>query len=495
MSETKNLSISAKIKEAGLHTIIYGLGSVAQSASGLILLPILTGTLSGADFGAYSLILMASGIANAIFYFGMTSALPRSYFDFDTNEDRKTITSTAFAILILGALIQITIGYMYSIDICDYLLGNVIYAEAVFYGLLSGSAVFINTFLFGYLRLVKKSIASVFFSLISLIGTVVLTIYFQEIKPEGAIAPFVALFYGNIIVTIAFAMIYGRSAFNLKIKINEIPKLINFGVAIIVASFGGMIIDSFDRIIIQKYFSLTEVGQFSAAMRVGMLVNVLFIVPFNQIWTPMTLEYRHKKNIKQLFTKVFTAYVVLGGGLSAVAAIFSWQILSILIKSEINAEMIYVFIGSLIGILIMSTTNFFSTGLFYERKVGLLSIAYYGVAIMKFAFSLLIIPVAGIIGAVMSGLMSSILVPMAVRQISKKYFQFEIEWHRLIVFFTLICPSILYGLYSAHHKPEGLMRSVLILTCQIFIVYRFGLDQSERNALCKFFRKLSNRTG
>jgi O-antigen/teichoic acid export membrane protein len=300
MSGTQQLSIGAKIREVGGHTIIYGLGSVAQSASGLILLPILTSSLTGEDFGAYSLILMASGIANAVFYFGMTSAMPRSYYDFESNEDRKSVTSTAFGILILGALLQTTIGYIYSIEISRYLLGNEIYAEAVFFGLLSGAAVFINTFLFGYLRLVKKSIASVFFSLTSLVGTVAFTIYFENIKPGDVVGPFWALFIANFIVTLIFMIVNARSAFSLKINTTEVPNLIKFGFASIIASFGGLMIDSLDRIMIQKYLGLTEAGQFSAAFRVGMLVNVLFVVPFNQIWAPMVLEHRNKENIRQL---------------------------------------------------------------------------------------------------------------------------------------------------------------------------------------------------
>lgn len=487
MVDTQNLSISNKLRQAGGHTIIYGLGSVAQSASGLILLPILTSSLSGDDFGAYSLILMASSIANAIFYFGMTSALPRSYFDFELDEDRKSVTTTAFGILILGALLQTSIGYIYRMEISRYLLGDEIYAEALFYGLLSGAAVFINTFLFGYLRLVKKSIASVFFSLMSLIGTVTLTIYFQNIRSEHAIAPFLALLYANMIVTFVFVIIYGRSAFNFKIIKPEIPILINLGVASIIASFGGLVIDSLDRLMIQKYFGLVEAGQFSAAIRVGMLVNVIFVVPFNQIWSPMVLEYRNKKNINHLFTKVFTAYMMLGGLLSAIASIFSWQILSFLIKSGMNANMVYVFIGCLIGVLLMSATNFFSVGLFYERRVSLLSFAYYGVALIKFVINLLLIPLAGLIGAVLSVLISSTLMPVMVRKISRKFFDFEVEWSRLILFYAFLSPSFLYGIYLAN-KSQDLFLSTLALLIQIIIIFKFAFSKNEKILFAKFIK-------
>jgi len=480
MPRSQNLSINSKIKEAGRHTVIYGLGSVAQSASGLILLPILTGALSSDDFGAYSLILMASGIASAIFYFGMTSALPRSYFDCKTDEDRKSVTTTAFGILLIGALLQTIIGYTYRESIAKYLLGNEKYAEALFHGLLSAATVFINTFLFGYLRLVKKSVASVVFSLVALVATVGLTLYFQSQMPGDAAAPFVAVSAANSIVAFLFFVNYGRAAFNLKIKKTEISNLMSFGIASIVTSFGGLLIDSIDRILIHNFMGLTEVGHYSAALRVGMLINVLLIMPFNQIWSPMMLEYRHKENINKLFTKVFTVYMMLGILVIAIATIFSWEILSILIKTEISNEMMYVFVGTLIGMLLMSATNFFSAGLFYERKVNLLPIAYYAVVGVKFVAGLVLIPVLGLTGALVAGLISSTLLPVAVWKLSKKFFSFDVEWHRLVRVSLLVAPTLIWVLYSSVHKTQEIHLKITWMIIQILIIYSFGLENSER---------------
>lgn len=491
MAGPQNLSISAKIKEAGLHTVIYGLGSVAQSASGLILLPILTSTLSGADFGAYSLILMASGIANAIFYFGMTSALPRSYFDCETEEDKKSVTTTAFGILLLGALLQTILGYIYRAEIAQYLLGDEKYAKAVFHGMLSGATVFINTFFFGYLRLVKKSIASVIFSLISLIFTVGLTIYFQIIILDAVAAPFIALSSTNIIVAVLFIVSYGREAFNWKIKKTEVSNLVRFGFAIIVASFGGLLIDSIDRILIQKIIGLTEVGRFSAAQRVGMLINILLVMPFNQIWAPMMLEYRNEPNIKDLFAKVFTIYMIIGIVIASFAIIFSWEILSILVRTEINNEMIYVFVGTLCGFLFMSSINFFSAGLYYERKVKLLPIAYYSVAGIKIGVGFILIPLLGLTGALVSGLISSILLPVAVWKLSKKYFSFNVEWERLAKIILLISPTFIWGLYLSEKKDDDIISRATWLVIQIILIYKFGLLKTEKSFLLKLKKSVN----
>ena len=84
-------TISEKIKEAGKHGLIYGLGSIAQSAAGFFLLPLYAKYLLPHDYGVFSLIQMIGIVLGAIFYLGASSALPRSYFNYDDPEKRKKV--------------------------------------------------------------------------------------------------------------------------------------------------------------------------------------------------------------------------------------------------------------------------------------------------------------------------------------------------------------------------------------------------------------------
>ena len=53
---------------------------------------------------------MILAFASSIFYLGATSALTRSYFDYDDIEERKKVASTSLYITLLGAIMQISIG-------------------------------------------------------------------------------------------------------------------------------------------------------------------------------------------------------------------------------------------------------------------------------------------------------------------------------------------------------------------------------------------------
>ncbi len=487
MSEV--LSIRAKLKEAGLHTIIYGIGSVVQAASALILLPILTGELTKDDFGAYSLIMLATGIAGAIFYFGMTSALPRSYFDYKQVDDRKAVFTTAFVFLIAGALLQSIVGCLLDQFISTSLTGSNRYAEAVSYAMLGGAATFTNGYLLAYLRLIKKSIASVLFSLISLVGTVSITVLLLRLTPGDVVAPFKAVAYVQSVSAILFIAIYGRSAFTTRLMPQELPNLIKFGSASIVASFGSLLVDSLDRLMIQHYIGLGDVGTFSAALRVSMLINVILIMPFVQIWSPMMMEYRTKSNIGDLFTQVFSVFMMLAGFVVILGALFATELLPALIRSGINSASVYIFLTCLVGLMIFGATNFFSAGLFYERKVYLLPFAYYGIGIFKFCGNMILIPLFGLIGATVSAFLSYLLIPFCVHVLSKKYFKFKIEWARLGAFAALMFPSVSYGYYSAFNEEASVVVRIVWLFISMILIYKLCFSSVERHLIKAFFFK------
>lgn len=488
MSESVPISISAKLKEVGRHSIIYGLGSVAQSAAGLILLPTLTGALSKEDFGVYSLILMASGIASTVFYLGMASALPRSYFDYESSDDRRAVFTTAFSIMLIGALFQILFGCCFAEEISDLLLGTPVYAHAVALALFGGVLGFINAYFFGYLRLLRKSIESVLFSLASFVGVIGLTLYLLEKSPGDLIVPFEAAVYAQAIILLMFLVSYAKYAFIFKFKVDEVSNLVHFGAASILASFGGVLIESLDRILIQHYMTLGDVGVYSAALRVSMLINVVLIMPFTQVWTPMMLEYRNKANISDLFSRVFSAFMILGGLIVIAAALFARDLLPLLIHSGVDSLVIAVFLISIMSLLVYGATNFVGAGLFYARKAYLLSIAYYGVFFCKVLLGAILISSFGLIGAALSAIFAYLLLPVVIYAMAKRYFSFHIEWKRLGVFLTIASPALAYGLLDEYLPHVGGGVRVVWLLLTFVLIYFKCMTDLERMSIAKIWR-------
>ena len=487
MPESKSSSIGTNLKELGSHSIIYGLGSIAQSAAGLLLLPILTSALSREDFGVYSMIVMASTIASAVFYLGITSALPRSYFDYTSNEDRRAVFTTAFIILVFGAMIQALIGYYLGDTISTLLVRKSEYADVIFWAFLGGSLGFLNQYFFSYLKILRKSIPSVVFSLFSFIATVGLTLLLLNNSPGKLIVPFQSIVYTQITLMIVILIMYGKAAFILKLKQSEVLKIVIFGGASITASFGSMIIDSTNRIIIERTMTLADVGAYSAVARIAGLINVIMILPFTQIWSPMMMEYRFNSNIKILFSEVFSLFLIAGGIIFIGLALFSNEIISLLIRSGVNAEMSSSFLLITLGTLICGTSNILVAGLFYERKVFQLSYVYYSIAAFQIVLGLLIIPVFGILGAAANIMLANILIPIGAYALARKYFSFEMDWARVIILSIICTPFVIYGLFLSENYHINYLVRIIFFSIALYLIYLKCFSESERNKIKKIF--------
>jgi O-antigen/teichoic acid export membrane protein len=482
-------SVGSKIKEAGRHSIVYGLGSVAQSAVGFVLLPILTGALTKEDYGIYSLILMASALASAIFYLGMTSALPRSYFDYQSADDRRAVFTTAFIILLGGALIQIAAGYFGGQLISKALVGRDNYSIPIAWAFLGSAIGFINQYFFSYLRILRKSTASVIFSFIGLPGGIGLTVFLLAISPGDLTAPFKAIAWSQVGITAGFIGYIGKESFTFRINKDELLRLIPFGFASVVAGFGSILLEWTDRLIIENFLTLTDVGNYSAAFRIGTLINVLLIFPFTQIWTPMMMEYRAHSNIKELFAKVFYYLIVIGSVIVVGISLFVGDLLPFLIRSEINQQIGSVIVLVAIGTLIYGTTNIVSAGLFYNRKLFKLSYIYYSVAIIKICANFAIIPAYGIVGAAITNLATSILIPLGVYALARQYFSFAIDWSRLSILAVNLVIPLSYSLILVQHYYISLQIRIALFLLICSLIYATCLTGAER----QYFRKMINR--
>jgi O-antigen/teichoic acid export membrane protein len=472
--------ISTKIKEVALHTIIYGLANVLQSASGLFLLPILTAELTAEDFGAYSLILLVSSIASAVFYVGMTSALPRSYFDYNTPLTRRKIFTTALVILSIGALLQTVIGYAFSLEIAESFIGNPKYSIDVACGFGAAAISFVNFYLFSHFRLNKKSVASLLFSVFSLALTIALTIYNLDQTPGSLTAVFEAIIFAQLAICIFFIIVYGSEALTFGIVKDEISKLMRLGSAHIFTSVLGLLVESIDRVMINRYLGLSEVGYYFSALRVSLLINIILTVPFALIWQPMMVEYRYNYNIKKLFSTAFSIYLMIGGLIVILSSLFATDFLPLLIKSGVNSSVVYVFILCMVGQLFYSLPVFFSAGLTYERKYHLLSYAYIAVGVVKILASMALVPLFGLAGAAFTSLIACACLPFFAYFVSKKYFSFPIEWKRLGGFICLCLPIVFYGLHSSIFPAFTLEFRVAWLFLNLILIGYFCSSKAER---------------
>lgn len=484
-------SVADKLKEAGLHSVIYGLGSVAQSALGFILIPLLTGRLSTEAFGAYSMVQMAGTIAASVFYLGMTSALPRSYFDYQTEQDRRSVFTTAFLILLCGAAAQVVIGFTLGGSISRVLLRTDRYGGDVAWAFLSTASAFVNQYFFTYIRFLRHSVTSVLLSLVSLGGSVWLSLYLLERDRHDLSAPFKAIFFTQIFIILLFIWRYARGAFTRRLSRREVPVLLRFGVPTIFASLAVMTIDWADRLVIERARSVAEVGVYSAAFRLGSVINALMISPFVQIWNPMMMEFRTHANIGEFFSRIISYYFLAGTLVLLGAALLVNDLLPFLARGPDYASSSPIIILIMAGYLIHGATNMVTAGLIYERRVMRIVLIVYGVAVVSILLKLALVPTYGIFGAGVASFITYALVPLASYWQARRFFRIDFEWWRLARLAVFFVGSLAWALGGEARVGTSFVGRGAMFVALALLLLRVGTSATERQAVRDFLRRRS----
>ena len=360
-------NLISKIKELLNHGLIYGLTSSLQNLLGFILLPILTVYYTTAEFGIYSIILLVSTLAGSLFYFGASSALGRFYFDEDSDAYRKKIVSSALFITLVGAIILILLSLFFGKYLSFLIFDSNIYYLHIFLACSSSAFGFLLSLMTLILRYEKQSMLFMKVTLAGVIINFTLTYTLLSVFSFGILAPL----YGSLLgyaLSFFFLLIIKSSDFTLKFMFSDLKKIFFFGIQTSLASFLFYFLDYVDRLILKELAPMSDVGIYSLGSKIGIVINILLILPFTLIWAPMRMEYAHD-NIEELTKKVFSYFVIIGFILVSVSILFGDDLMSFVFVNKEFAGASKVFPIIMLALLFYSFQNIVDFGIYLHKKI------------------------------------------------------------------------------------------------------------------------------
>src|SRR5690348_7471575 len=102
MSDEVKLTIYGKIKKTIKHTLIFGIGSIVNSAFGLVLVPLYTRYLRASEFGVLSLLMITLTLITIVLKFGLNHAFFRHYYDTEDPLQRRRIVGSTLTFLLIS---------------------------------------------------------------------------------------------------------------------------------------------------------------------------------------------------------------------------------------------------------------------------------------------------------------------------------------------------------------------------------------------------------
>lgn len=316
------------VKQLAGQTMWYGLSSIAARFINYLLTPYLTAVFTAAIYGEISLLYAAIPLLNILFTYGMETA----YFRFYNNyEDKKAVYNTisisliASSIILTGCLLLFKHSLAQLLSIIKHEDYIVVVAFIIGFDALAAIP-------FARLRQLGKPKKYAFIRLMNILVNIAAVYFFISVcpkwiakNPRGFTATWYNkewgvgyVFIANLIASISTLLLLWKEWLGFDWKFDKVlwKTLMLYSLPLIIAGLGGMINETFDRIMVAKLAPFpteelrnAQVGIYSACYKLSMLIT-FSVQAFRMAAEPFFFKQAQDKNAPRTYARVMKFFVI-----------------------------------------------------------------------------------------------------------------------------------------------------------------------------------------
>ena len=468
---------------------VYGTGDLILRAAALFTLPIYTRIFSPEEYGIWSLVITIIGLVSIILNLGGDTTYARFFFEANTEEEKRLITSTWFAFLALWSVGVVVLCLPFTSFFSVWSFGTRKHALLFALTLLASPLTLINSMCGQALRnrfqartFALMNVGSTLLSIgSSLYGAVVL-----KLGLTGVLAG--VLFASLLILPVRLWTV--RDLLCPIFSWRILRDLLSFGVPLVPSSLAYWVFAVSDRILLGKLSTLEQVGLYAVANQVTSIM-AFFHGALGQAWGPRAIRAyeEHDADASILFGRVMT-YVLAGFGLLSVGiTTFSSEILMVFSVPPFYGAKLA--IGPLaLGFVAYATTQVSAIGISLTKKTYYLALFSWVAALLNFGGNILLIPKWGMIAASWTTFAAYLFLTVAYLTVSQRLWPVKYEKRRawvvagLTFIFTFAAP-----LLPALPLIFGTIIKSLYCTAFVGVLFLLkGSGDREWEALLTFMR-------
>jgi O-antigen/teichoic acid export membrane protein len=455
-------------------TVTYGFGSMLTQLIGFLLLPIFTAYLSPADYGVIAILGVIGFAAAPIFGLGIGAALGIVYFSEDSPTHKREAVSTAVCLVAISASLLAALGCIYSHQLSQFAFNSPEYAWYVSVYLLGTACGMITLILLLHLQLEERArlyvVLTVLVSLVTVCFNVVLVILL-----EYGVAGWVIGSAAGQAVTCVVLLVTLLSTTRFRLRMGLARQLLKIGVPLVPSFILLYVMAHSAKYTLQWMRSLEEVGIYDIGCRFGMVLALL-VGAFTTAWYPYFQSFVNKRDeARELFGCILTYYVAGFGSLCLLFFVFARPVVQLMTQPEFHAA--YQVIGFVaVSQLFIGVFSIFTTGVYYAKRVYLVSVIQFVCAVIVVLANFILIPRYGIVGAAIAIAGGYVLlgVLQQAANLLLKLWTPTYEWMRivkLVLLFTIVAAgSTLLG--NILSPVAYMLLSPVIALILLFLVWQ-----------------------
>lgn len=388
-----------RFKTLASNTLIFGICNFTSKLLVFFMLPFYTAVLSKEEFGTADLLVTIVGLLTPVLSLSIAQGCMR--FALDKTKNVKQIFTFSFNVTIAGAVLLL-LSYPILLRI------EIIKSYLLIFLLLFISQVFqllFSHFARGIDKVKLVGVSGVVGSFV-VVGSNILLLFVFHYGVKGylwsmIISNFIAvalLFFGGKMYQ--YFTKENDKQLNKEITLYSLPLIPN--------SLSWWINHSANRLILNHYCGVADVGLYSAASKMPSIIDT-FRGIFVQAWQLSTISEYDKKDSTSFFSYMYKGYNVFIIFITSMLIIASQLLAHILYSASFFEAWNYTPL-LLVGVMFGSLIAYYSPFYLAHKKTKILFYSTFAGAIITIVFNILLIPILGIMGAAITSVLSNIII-------------------------------------------------------------------------------------
>jgi O-antigen/teichoic acid export membrane protein len=436
--------VFSHLKRLGGDSLLYALMNVGTKIIAFVMFPIYTYYIPDpAEYGILDIVERITSMLTFLVIFGTDSALAFYYYDTEDEEKRLNYIKQVLLFRLTFVSVFVILIAIGGSWISTLLFDNSGLAHLLYIGIAALFLDTIVTLILTVLRYQFKTVKVVLFTVLKMLLVAVLSYLLLATLIPSIEGILIARVVSGVIIFI-FVLKYFMKFFTIRIDKKVLKEVLIYAAPLVPASLFFWIIINANVLFLKEFTTYTEVGIYSTALKFATTITLL-TSGVQMAWRPFSMSLKDKTNSSVVFSKLYMGILLLGSvGIILIATMMPWVIQ---ILGD-NYEKAYIYVAPLAAVTFL---NFYyliiSVGLFFSKKTKYVSIAFGISALVNIVLNLILIPLLGTWGAVLSYLLSYVIAIVLIFKKSQKYYFVPISFTKMSFIFCNMLVTIALIIY------------------------------------------------
>lgn len=461
-------------------TILYSIGEIVPRILAFLLMPVLTKHLTPADYGITSYTTTIMTFVYVIASLSLNTFLLRNYYLEKTEDSKKRIIGGIFVFICLFNLgLLIAQFVVFPIAISAFKI-NIPFYPFFLLAIINNFFDVIAIIPMVLYRIKEDPRGFITLSLSKVVLQFVLTYIFVAKLDQGLIGTYMARLYVNIPFALVYVYIIHKNGI-FTLNLDRIKSALTFSLPLLPASLSYLIVSVSDRIILERFIPLTDLGIYSVAFTLSLALNIV-VQALYKTFEQIIFKRFHDDDFQEVnlkLYKIFSIFVICGG---FTIAVFSREVFSI-VASASFFEGHKLVPAMVIAVIITGLNTYLSTLFIAASKRRLVAVLTTISATVCIIFNLIFVPLFGYWGSIYTTIFAvSIISIVSYLKLSVKA---SILWYQIVLILAVFIVPFYLDKYvlNAHFYLKILIKLFITLTVFVLSFPLLGINMINRNLL------------